>query len=297
MSSTQDVRYSTEKVEQGQALANKLFNASRFVLLNVDAQAPASPEGLDLRLEDRWILSRLQRAIAATRERLDAFDFSKAALGLYDFVYGELCDWHLELVKGREYDEALSATLLHVLRETLALAHPVIPFVTEEIWEAVPGTEGLLAGARWPQADAARIDEDAERRIGDVIAAVSAVRSWRNAAGAPPGRALPARLAAGGYEESAELVARLARLDLGADGEAAASVPVPGGTIELLASDVVDPEAEARKLAERRAALEGEIARAEGKLANEGFVAKAPPALVEAERDKLERLRRELAAL
>jgi valyl-tRNA synthetase len=299
MSSTQDVRYSSEKVEQGQALANKLFNASRFVLLNVaDGVAPAPRP---TQPEDRWILSRLQRVIGETARRIDEFDFAKAALGLYDFVYGELCDWYLELVKGREYDEDLSATLLHVLRETLALAHPVIPFVTEEIWSLLPGADdaGLLAGSAFPQADPTLVDEAAEREIGAVIEAVRAVRSWRTSAGIAPGPVLPARLAADGYDATAPLVARLARLDLEAGGSAAAAavVPVPGGAIELPPSDAVDPEAEAKKLAARRAELEDEIRRAEGKLANDGFVAKAPAAVVDAEREKLERLRGELAAL
>src|SRR5215203_5309310 len=118
MSSTQDVKYSAEKVVQGQALANKLFNASRFVLGRVREGAEAAPR--PSAVEDRWILSRLQRTAGETRMRIEGFEFSKAALGLYDFVYGELCDWYLELIKGREFDEDLSATLLHVLRETLA---------------------------------------------------------------------------------------------------------------------------------------------------------------------------------
>src|SRR3954452_4337805 len=158
MSSSQDVRYSAEKVGQGAQLANKLWNASRLILLGVPEGAV--PEPRPRTVEDRWILSRLQRAKAGAAERIDAYDFSHAALGLYDFVYGELCDWYLELVKPRLYGEAgeeeqadVAATLLHVLSETLALAHPVIPFVTEEIWDNTPGAEGLLAGARFPAAD------------------------------------------------------------------------------------------------------------------------------------------------
>ncbi len=299
MSSTQDVRYSNEKVEQGQALANKLFNISRFVLLNVAEDAEPAPR--PTAVEDRWILSRLQRAIATTSEHVEGFDFSKAALGLYDVVYGELADWYLELIKGREFDAELSATVLFVLRETLALAHPFMPFVTEEIWDAMPAADGLLVGARFPTADAVLIDEDAERAIGDVIAAVTAVRSWRNEAGVAPGARLPARLAADGYLETAALVARIGRLDLEAgaasDTDAAVSVPVPGGAVEILASELVDPEEQDHRREARRAELTAEIARAEGKLANEGFIGKAPPALVEAERAKLERLRGERDAL
>ena len=143
MSSTQDVRYSSEKVRQGQALANKLFNAARYVLGNVVAST--EPEARPTTIQDRWILSRLQEAKAQFDAHLAAFDFAKASLGLYDFVYGELCDWYLEFNKGREYDDDLSATMLHVLRETLLLAHPVIPFVTEELWSHVPSAEDLLA--------------------------------------------------------------------------------------------------------------------------------------------------------
>ncbi|HEU4978630.1 MAG TPA: valine--tRNA ligase [Solirubrobacteraceae bacterium] len=296
MSSTQDVKYSSEKVQQGQQLANKLFNASRFVLGNVTADVEPAPRPRTV--EDRWILSRLQRIVGDTRSRIEAYEFAKVALGLYDFVYGELCDWYLELIKGRDFDEDLSATLLHVLGQTLALAHPVIPFVTEELWDHVPATDGLLAGGAYPEAKDGLVDADAEQRVGAVIAAVSALRSWRSESGVKPGERLQARLAAEGYEETAPLVAKLARLDLaGGDGApASAVVPVPGGAVELL-GDVVDPRDAERKRDAERERLRGEIARAEGKLANEGFVARAPAELVEAERTKLERLRAELELL
>ncbi len=302
MSSSQDVRFSEEKVHQGRALANKLFNATRFVLSRVPEGARPDPRPQTV--EDRWILSRLQQVVGDARRRIDAFEFAPLALGLYDFVYGDLCDWYLELVKGREFDDDLSATLLYVLRETLALAHPVIPFVTEELWAALPGggdAAPLLATAAYPVADRARRDPDAEARIADVIATVTAVRAWRNEAGVRPGLVLPARLLADGYGQTASLVARIARIDLeaGAAGaqDAAVVLPVPGGTVELLAGDAVDPEEQARKREARRAELQAEIARAEGKLANAGFIAKAPPELVAAERDKLDRLHADLAAL
>jgi valyl-tRNA synthetase len=297
MSSSQDVRYSAEKVEQGQALANKLFNASRFVLGRVQEDVEAAPRPQTV--EDRWILSRLQQVATVTSERIDAFDFSKAAFGLYDFVYGELCDWYLELIKGRDFDADLSATLLHVLRQTLALAHPIIPFVTEELWEHVPGTEGLLAADRFPRASAQLVDAEAEAAVAAVIEAVTAVRSWRSDAGVRPGEVLPARLEVSGFGDATALVARLARLDLdgGHGGEPAASIAVSGGVIEILPSEAVDLEEAGRRREAERERLRGEIARAEGKLANDGFVAKAPPQLVDAERAKLERLRAELEAV
>jgi valyl-tRNA synthetase len=293
MSSTQDVRYSSEKVRQGQALANKLFNAARYVLGNVVASTEPAPRPTTV--HDRWILSRLQEAKAQLDANLAAFDFAKAALGLYDFVYGELCDWYLEFNKGREYDRDLSATMLHVLRETLLLAHPIIPFVTEELWSHVPSAEDLLATQQAGRPDESLRDPEAEARVGAVIAAVTALRSWRDEAGVKPGQVLPARL--DGLDGDAELVARMARLDLEGDGETTAAVAFEGGMAEIRAGSLVDPAQEERKRAAERERLRGEIARAEAKLANEGFLAKAPEQLVAAEREKLDRLRRELEQL
>jgi valyl-tRNA synthetase len=292
MSSTQDVRFSEEKVAQGQALANKLFNATRFVLLNVpeDARPAADPQTV----EDRWILSRLEAAKADFAGRIEGFDFSKAALGLYDFVYGELCDWYLELIKGRHMDARLGGHLLHVLRETLVLAHPVIPFVTEELWSHMPGAEGLLAAQRRTSGDPALRDEAAEADIGRVIAAIQAVRSWRDASGVKPGEYLEARL--NGLDGLAPLVARLARLTpVDDDREPVATIPAGGVQVDLLTG--VDPAEAAAKVEAQRAHLRKEIAIAEKKLANEGFVAKAPEAVVAAQREKLERYRQELEAL
>jgi valyl-tRNA synthetase len=297
MSSGQDVRFSEDKVAQGQQLTNKLWNAARLILLGVDADtraaaAPSEPE-------DRWILSRLARAQAEVWERIERYDFSHAALALYDFVYGELCDWYLELVKPRLRARAadLGPTLLHVLTETVALAHPLIPFETEEIYAHIPGAEGLLA-ARTTSPPSAP-DRVAEEGIGKVIEAVQALRGWRDVAEVKAGSVLAARLRATGYEDTAEHLARLARLDFTAgDGaESAASVPIPGGSVEILAADDLDLGAAERKRAERRDKLEVEIERAERKLANQGFVAKAPEAVVAAEREKLDRMQAELQTL
>jgi valyl-tRNA synthetase len=293
MSSSQDVRYSSEKVRQGQALANKLFNAARYVLLNVSAATDPAPRPATV--HDRWILSRLQAAKEQFDENVAGFEFSKAALGLYDFVYGELCDWYLEFNKGREYDDDLSATMIYVLRETLLLAHPIIPFVTEELWSHVPGAEDLLATQRATGTDDSLRDLDAEQRVAAVIAAVTAVRSWREEAGVRPGEVLAARL--DGLDGDAEIAARMARLDLAGDGDLTAVVQFAGGAAEIRAGALVDPAEEERKRDAERDRLLSEISRAEGRLANEGFVAKAPEHLVAAEREKLERLRRELEQL
>ncbi len=298
MSSSQDVRFNEDKVAQGRQLANKLWNASRLVLLRAPDELP-EPQASTV--EDAWILSRLQRAKAATERAFETFEFHRAVLGLYDFVYGDLCDWYLELIKPRLYadDNAeVSAVALHVLSETLALAHPVIPFVTEEIWSFVPGSGGLLMAQPFPAADEALIDDAAEAEIARAIEAVQELRGWRDRVGAPPGRTLEARLDAGGYDRTLDAVARLARVEWSTNGtQPVATVPVPGGSIAILTSDAVDTEAEARRTAAARQRLDGEIARAEGKLANRGFVDKAPAQVVEAERAKLARLRSELEAL
>ncbi|MDQ6822349.1 MAG: valine--tRNA ligase [Actinomycetota bacterium] len=302
MSSSQDVRFSEDKVAQGQQLANKLWNASRLILLGVgpDARASASPATI----EDRWILSRLERAKLEIDSRLERFDFSHAALALYDFVYGELCDWYLELVKPRlrAGEAELAGTLVHLLTETLAMAHPMIPFVTEEIYGHLPGTEGLLAAGIGSGERSEPVDEQAEQSIGRVIEAIQALRGWRDAAGVKAGATVSARLVADGYEQTGDHLERMARLAFSSDGgEPVATVPVPGGAVEILPSERLDlsaaRERRAARRAARRAQLEAAIQHSARKLENEGFVAKAPPAVVEAERAKLEALRRELEAL
>ena len=311
MSSTQDVRFSEEKVQQGQALANKLYNATRFVVLRVGADArraaaaAAAPQPRTV--EDRWILSRLQAIKRDTQARVDEFDFAKVALGLYDFIYGELCDWYLEIVKPRLGDDAdpddraaLAATLLHVLRETLATAHPVIPFVTEELWGLLPGADGLLATSAPPgaRAGAGRCrgrGADGARDRGDPRAARVA-RLGRRAAG--DDRAGGARRGGlrgdGAARRRARALCAQRRRDGGDGGPEVASIAVPGGTVAILESAGVDLGAAERQLEQQRATLRKEIERAEGKLANEGFVANAPAAVVDGERAKLERLRAEL---
>ncbi|HEX5310148.1 MAG TPA: valine--tRNA ligase [Solirubrobacteraceae bacterium] len=324
MSSTQDVRYSAEKVGQGQALANKLFNATRFALLRVHASLGAAaakelePEPMPCTVEDRWILSRLAQIETDTAARIEDYDFSHAALGLYDFVYGELCDWYLELVKHRLPDlevaqqraedarprEMLAATLLYVLRRTVALAHPLIPFVTEELWRYLEASGELLAGSPYPRADEGLVDLDAEVEIERAIEAVVAVRGWRDSVGARAGAVIPARLSAPCYEDTRELLARMARLSLTPDGhgaadaaEAVVSIAIPGGSVEILSTEGLDLQAAERRREAAQAKLREELERVQRKLSNEGFLAKAPAAVVQAERERLARLTQELEAL
>jgi valyl-tRNA synthetase len=298
MSSGQDVRFSEDKVAQGQQLTNKLWNASRLILLGVGADARAAVPPASAPVEDRWIVSRLEAARAEVARRIEQYDFSHAALALYDFIYASLCDWYLELVKPRLRDREPEAasTLLHVLTETLTIAHPIIPFVTEEIWTYVPGASGLLAART--STERGSVDTGAELALARMIEAVQAVRTWRDKAGVKAGAQLAARIVADGYDATAPQLARLARLSLdGASGEPVAAVPVDGGAIELFAGEGFDAGAVDRRRAEQRARLESEIVRAEAKLRNEGFIAKAPANVVAGEREKLARLKAELEAL
>ena len=304
MSSTQDVKYSAERVKQGEDLANKLWNASRLILLGVNESAEASAGAAET-VEDRWIVSRLERTSRDVTELLDGFQFSPAALELYKAFWSELCDWYLELAKPRLYSEgnaAVSGILLHALERVLVLLHPLMPFVTEEIWSYLPGDRGLLAVTPWPEPDDSLLDDEAEAALGRVIEAVTELRSYRDAVGAKASAEIPARLLADGYDEaSRNQVARLARFefvaDERADGDVLATLTIPGGAVQVLPSDAFDAEEADRRLAAKREQLKGEIERAERKLATKGFLEKAPPEVVEEERRKLEEYRRALERL
>jgi valyl-tRNA synthetase len=292
MSSTQDVRFSQARVQQGRDLANKMWNASRLILMNARDDIKAGPRSG--RVEDRWIASRLQHAIRSVTESIEAYDFSHAALDLYDFFWSELCDWYLEIVKPRLYegDEDASATLLWALEEVLALAHPLMPFVTEEIYSYVPNRDPeALVIHPFPEAGESLVDPAAEGEIGRAIALTRALRRWRDLAGVPVKQMLPARA---DDRRPHELVSRLARVEFSENGgEPIASV----GGIELLQTEGVDPKAVEARIEERRQKLRAEVKRGEGKLSNEGFIAKAPADVVDAEREKLDAYRAELEEL
>jgi valyl-tRNA synthetase len=292
MSSAQDVRFSQARVQQGRDLANKMWNASRLILLNASRDAEPGPRSA--RVEDRWIASRLQRAVRSVSAGIEAYDFAHAALDLYDFFWSELCDWYLEIVKPRLYeeDEDASASLLWVLDQVLALTHPFMPFVTEEIYSYLPGAEPqALVIHPFPKADDGLIDGGAEREIGQAITLTRALRRWRDLAGVPVKQVLTARA---DDSRPHELVSRLARIEFSEDGgEPIASV----GGVELLETEGIDPDAVRARIEERRENLRAEVKRGEGKLSNEGFIAKAPADVVDAEREKLAAYRAELEEL
>src|SRR4051794_25976628 len=301
MSSAQDVRFNEERVKQGRDLANKLWNASRLILMRVSDTSPSTESAA---LEDRWIVSRLERLTQRVTEQFDEFRFSHATLDLYAAFWSELCDWYLELAKPRLYEddnEQVSAVLLWALERTLRLLHPVMPFVTEEIWSLMPGERGLLAVADWPVADESRFDDAAEADLERLIETITQVRRFREELAAKPTAELRGRFTTEGYEWLTGPLARLARVevvdDAGSDGHVLATVSLPGGGLELLPSDDFDVAEAEQQLAVLRESLAAEIERAESKLANENFVERAPAEVVAGERRKLEDFRETLRGL
>jgi len=290
MSSTQDVRYSDAKVQQGADLSNKLWNASRLILLNA---AEVEPAPRPLHVEDRWILSRLERTIASVTEKLESYDFAHAVQEAYSFFWRDLCDWYLEIAKPRLYDgeEEVSATLLWVLERVLALLHPTMPFVTEEIWSYHPARNGHLAVHPFPAVEESLCDDAAEADVESGIALTQSLRAWRDLVEVPVSAVLEARVEG---VDPPGFVGRLSRFDFGGDGgDPVASV----GPVRVLASAELDADIVAGRLDKRRQELRAEVERGERKLGNEGFVAKAPIEVVEEERGKLERYKAELAEL
>jgi valyl-tRNA synthetase len=295
MASTQDVRYSAQRVKQGEDLTNKLWNASRLVLLNaaVDTEPRIGSEPI-LRVEDRWIVSAVERHTLRVNELLDEYRLSAAALELYDAFWTDVCDWYLELVKPRLYDgdPDAAAVLLHVLGRCLTLLHPFMPHVTEEIWSYMPGERGLLAVDRWPEGDASLLDAEAEAQMERVRETVVAIRRLRDLAGVKPALRLPAAVDSDPVE--AEHIANLARLDLSSNGgDPLATI----AGVRIFAAEGIDASAFQARVDARRNELRKEVERGEKKLSNKGFVDKAPPEVVAEEREKLDAYRRELESL
>ncbi len=296
---SQDVRWDDRRVEMGRAFANKLWNAARFALgYLAPADAPADTAvaaataggGADGRLADRWIRSRTARAVQAVGDHLEALDLGLAARAAYDAVWSEFCDWYLEAAKPalRSGDAATLATLRSSLRTFVALLHPLMPFITSELWEAL-GEDGQVATSDWPDAPGAAIDEAAEADFAKLQSAVSAVRQLRVEAGLAPGQVLdvvvegPAATVVAVEREVFETLARARVLDAAPAGASLARA-LPSCTVRLPLEGVVDVAAwrarQHKKLGEARAELE----KHERKLANERFTANAPEAVVAEER-------------
>ena len=296
-----DTRYSTEKVESARNFANKVWNASRFVMMNLDGYEPL--EGKTLADSDKWILTRFDDAVCEVTQHLEEFDLGMAAQKVYDFIWSQFCDWYIELAKARlqgEDKKTVQAVLIYVLTGMLKLLHPFMPFLTDAVYRYVPGTQGTIMLADWPaQCDALRFEEEAAQMEGvmDIIRAVRNLRAEMNVAVGRRAHLMlrPAEGWSDTLEKSAAYFGRLAWVSEMA--LLTPDAPAPGKTVSAVTAaaelyiplgDLVDIEKEVARLEKERKGLEGEIARAEGKLGNPGFVSKAPAALVEKEREKLE---------
>ncbi|MFG6157783.1 valine--tRNA ligase [Halomonas sp. 1390] len=311
-----DIKFDMGRLDGYRNFCNKLWNASRYVLMNAEGQDTGLDDGeVELSLADRWIVSRLQQTQAQVTKAMEEFRFDHASQALYDFVWNEYCDWYLELSKPVLWDEGASEaakrgtrrTLVRVLETILRLAHPMMPFISEEIWQRVAPLAGTLAtdeggsimNQPWPLADEALVDERATRDIEWLKGVIVAVRNIRAEMNIAPGKPLEALLTKGGPEDAERLAAnrlflsKLAKLErvewLDDPEQAPLSATQLVGEMEVLVpmADLIDKDAELARLAKEIDKQEKLIGGIEKKLGNESFVAKAPAAVVEKERAKL----------
>ncbi|HEX6967490.1 MAG TPA: valine--tRNA ligase [Micromonosporaceae bacterium] len=302
----QDVPVSEEWCQGSRNFCNKLWNATRFALMNgahVDGDLPAVDE---LPTIDRWILSRLQQVTAEVDEHFEAFEFAKVCDALYHFAWDDVCDWYLELSKpvlaaGGRAGEIRRRVLGHVLDRLLRLLHPVLPFVTDELWTALTGGETVMIAA-WPTAAHELRDEAAESEVAMLQRVVTEIRRFRADQGLRPAQRVAARLdglADAGIGEHESLIRALARLDEGgADFRASATLAVAGGVaVALDTRGAIDVAAERARLEKDLAAVEKELAQARAKLANPAFVEKAPEPVVAKVRERLANAEADLARI
>jgi valyl-tRNA synthetase len=311
----QDVKLAENRFEEGRRFTNKVWNAARFVLTNLEGGRTDGTSATAERLEDRWILSRLASVTGEVGAALDEYRFNDAATVLYRFVWNDFCDWYLEIAKSRfsegESDSAraVRGTLARVLRDSLALLHPFTPFQTEVLWKALHDAlgeepESLLISATWPDAAGLRVDADAEAEMDVVQSTVRAVRSVRALTTIGDRKPLVATVAARGAAQEtlrthAATIQGLAFLDELAIDERATRPPASavaiasGFEVFVPLGDEVDLDKLAATLAGRVEKLEKGIAGVQGKLANPSFVERADPDVVEAERGRAEEMEHE----
>jgi valyl-tRNA synthetase len=284
-----DVPISEEWCQGSRNFCNKLWNATRFALMNGATVDGPLPDPAELSTVDRWILSRLQHVIAEVDEQFAAYEFAKVCDTLYHFAWDDVCDWYVELSKpvlaagGAEADRT-RRVLGHVLDQLLRLLHPVIPFVTEELWTVLTGAETVVT-APWPTADRVRIDDAAEEELAALQNVVTEVRRFRSDQGLRPGQRVNAALTGlgnVGIDGHEPLIRSLARLDApGPEFAATATLAVTGGvTVDLDTRGAIDVAAERARLEKDRAAAEKEAAQTRAKLDNAAFAGKAPEAVV-----------------
>ncbi|WP_107850981.1 valine--tRNA ligase [Oceanimonas marisflavi] len=320
MASTgRDINWDMKRLDGYRNFCNKLWNASRYVLMNTEEQDCGQSGGeLQYSLADRWIRAQLQATIADVRSALDGYRFDRAASALYEFIWNQFCDWYLELTKpvlwhGSEAEQrATRKTLIEVLETLLRLAHPIMPYITEEIWQRVAplagrGGDSIMLAA-YPEVDAAEQDEQAMADLEWVKRFIVSIRNLRAEMNIPPGQALSVLLRPAGDDarratDNDAFLKAMAKLEsitlLAASEEAPVSTKQLIGDTELLLpmAGLIDKDAELARLQKELGKVQGEIKRLEGKLNNQGFVAKAPAEVVAKEQEKLADYQATLAKL
>ncbi|MDB5084005.1 MAG: valine--tRNA ligase, partial [Bacilli bacterium] len=303
-----DLRFYMDKVENARNFANKIWNAARFVVMNLNAdnEQLSLPQLSQLRVADRWILTRLSQTAGEVNRRLDSYDFGGAGTALYEFIWNEYCDWYIEFSKPYLYgdDESAkqqtTAVLVHVLDALLRLLHPFMPFITEELWQHLPGTDAgdTIMRSAYPVQDEAFEDQSSVSKMQVLIDTVREVRAIRVEAGAPPSRKVQILIKpqseeyAAVFAEGEPYLTRLlnpefivSKLNQEPPAKAMTSV-IAGAEIFVPLEGLLDVEAEIKRLEKELERLDSEVQRVEHKLANKGFTAKAPQEVIDAERVK-----------
>ncbi|PNG20569.1 valine--tRNA ligase [Streptomyces cahuitamycinicus] len=298
-----DVPIGEDWVQASRNFANKIWNATRFAMMNGATIEGELPPAEQLSATDRWILSRLNTVVAEADAYYDDYQFAKLADALYHFAWDEVFDWYVELSKttfmaGGDAAKVSARVLGEVLDVTLKLLHPIVPFVTETLWTTLTGRESVVI-ADWP-ADSGFRDAAAEAEIESLQQVITEVRRFRSDQGLQPGQKVPARLDLAGTQLAAHEAAirQLLRLQPEGDGfSATATLPVAGATVALDLSGTIDVAAERKRLAKDLASAEKEKAQAEAKLGNEAFLAKAPDNVVEKIRTRLTKAEEDIVRL
>ena len=303
-----DMRFYIEHCEAMRNFANKLWNASRYVMMNLSVEENRLPDESKLEIADKWILSKLNRLIGEATDNLEKYELGIAVQKIYDFIWDDYCDWYIELTKARLYaddaesKETAQRVLLYVLDQILRLMHPFMPFVTEEIWQAIPHEGEALIVAAWPETDAARSWPTEEQHMESIMRAIRAIRNRRSEMNVPPSKKCDLYVVTDNapiYEEGASFITRLAYAErilvssAEPDGhEDMAAVVTPDAKLYMPLAQLVDVEKELSRVAKELANAKNDIVRAEGMLNNEKFVSKAPEAVIAQQREKLESARK-----
>ena len=297
-----DMRFSDEKVEASRNFANKLWNAARFVLMNLHTEETTLPK--ELTLDDKWILSKLNTVIADVTANIDKFELGVALDKVYSFIWDDFCDWYIELAKirlfaGGEPAQGAERVLVYVLDKILKLLHPFMPFITEEIWQSIPHEGEALVAARYPEYSEALNFKDEEANMNLVMAAIKEIRAKRAAMNIPLSKKAALFIEtdrADVFLSGAEFFKRLAGVsEIEVERELsvanALTMVVPSAKLMIPMNELVDPEKERARLNKEKEKTENEINRCASRLNNEGFVSKAPAKLIEDERNKLASLK------